>query len=120
MSRIRSNWNFSTEMRFIKIMRKFRISGWRRRSKLIGRPDFVFNKQKVVVFVDGDFWHGNPKACRIPKSNTEYWTAKIARNRQRDREVSRALRRDGWHVLRVWESSLKDEEAIAARLRLRL
>ena len=120
MSRIRSNGNYSTEIRFIRVMRRYGIAGWRRRSKLPGRPDFVFNRRKVVVFVDGDFWHGNPKKFRIPKSNCEYWEKKIAGNRKRDVEVSRELKRLGWRVVRLWESSLGDEEAIIAKLKLLL
>ncbi len=118
MSRIRSSGNYSTEVRFIGMMRRYGIAGWRRRSKLPGRPDFVFNKRKVVVFVDGDFWHGNPKKFRIPKSNCEYWEKKIAGNRKRDVEVTKELKRLGWRVLRVWESSLSDEEAVIAKLKL--
>ena len=120
MSRIRSNGNYSTELRFIKLMRQFNISGWRRKSKLIGRPDFVFNKPKVAVFIDGDFWHGNPKKSRLPKSNCEYWEKKITGNRTRDRIVTKALKNDGWRVLRIWESSLRDEEAVIARLQMLL
>lgn len=102
------------------MMRRYGIAGWRRRSKLPGRPDFVFNRRKVVVFVDGDFWHGNPKKFRIPKSNSEYWEKKIAGNRKRDVQVSRELKRLGWRVIRLWESSLGDEEAIIAKLKLLL
>jgi DNA mismatch endonuclease, patch repair protein len=118
MARIRSNGNYTTEVRFIRLMRQYKISGWRRRSKLPGRPDFIFTKCKVAVFIDGDFWHGNPKKFRIPKSNCDYWEQKIAGNRNRDHEVNKALRQMGWRVLRIWESSLKDEEAVIARLQL--
>jgi DNA mismatch endonuclease (patch repair protein) len=120
MSRIRSNGNYTTELRFLRLMRQYKISGWRRRSKLPGRPDFVFTKFKVAVFIDGDFWHGNPKKFRLPKSNCAYWEQKIAGNRRRDREVNKALKQLGWRVLRIWESSLKDEEAVVARLQLLL
>ena len=120
MSRIRSNGNYTTELRFIRLMRQYKIKGWRRKSKLPGRPDFVFGKCKLAVFIDGDFWHGNPKKYRIPKSNCEYWEQKIDRNRKRDREVNKALKEQGWRVLRVWESSLQDEEAVIARLQLLL
>jgi DNA mismatch endonuclease (patch repair protein) len=120
MSRIRSNGNYSTEVRFIQIMRRYKIAGWRRRTKLPGRPDFVFTKRKVVVFIDGDFWHGHPKKFRIPKSNSDYWQEKILGNQRRDREVTRDLKRLGWRVLRVWESSLGDEEAVVAKLKLLL
>jgi DNA mismatch endonuclease, patch repair protein len=118
MSRIRSNGNYSTELRFIRMMREYNIAGWRRKSKLPGRPDFVFTRKKLVVFVDGDFWHGNPKKFRLPKSNCDYWRNKILRNRIRDREINMTLRKMGWKVVRFWESSLKDEEAVMAKLKL--
>jgi DNA mismatch endonuclease (patch repair protein) len=120
MSRIRSSGNYTTELRFLRLMRAYKISGWRRRSKLPGRPDFVFTRHKVAVFIDGDFWHGNPKKFRIPKSNCDYWEQKITGNRKRDRQVNKELKRMGWRVLRIWESSLRDEEAIMARLQMLL
>lgn len=77
---------------------------------VFGRPDFVFPKQKVCVFVDGCFWHGCPKCCRIPKSNEEFWEMKILGNALRDVMVSGALRRQGWKVLRIWEHDLNQEK----------
>ena len=118
MSRIRSNGNYSTEIRFIRLMQQYKISGWRRRSKLPGKPDFLFTKQKLAVFIDGDFWHGNPRKFRIPKTNCDYWSAKIAKNRKRDKTITRLLRKSGWRVLRIWESSLLDAEAVMAKLNL--
>jgi DNA mismatch endonuclease (patch repair protein) len=118
MSRIRSNGNYSTEIRFIRMMWRYGVAGWRRRSKLPGRPDFIFTKCKVAVFIDGDFWHGNPKKFRIPKSNCSYWQEKIMGNRNRDRRINKELKTLGWRVIRYWESSLGDEEAIIAKLKL--
>ena len=83
-----------------------------------GKPDFVFPKHRLAVFIDGDFWHGNPMKYHCPKTNSYYWRAKIKRNRERDREVGRVLRKLGWKVLRFWESSLTNEEAIMGKLRL--
>jgi DNA mismatch endonuclease (patch repair protein) len=117
MAGIRSTRNTSTEMRLIAIMKRFKITGWRRGIKLPGKPDFVFRKVRVVVFVDGDFWHGNPRCKRLPKSNIEYWRPKIEGNIARDKEHTRALKKLGWHVIRLWESDLGDEEAVAAKLR---
>lgn len=77
-------------------------------SGLIGRPDFVFPKQKVVVFVDGCFWHACPRCGHTPKSNQRYWSPKLLRNRNRDKTVSRQLRRNGWNVLRLWEHEIRD------------
>ena len=119
MSRIRSQGNRTTELRFLRLCRRYGIKGWKRGSKLFGRPDFVFLSAKLVVFVDGDFWHGNPKTHRPPKSNVEYWTKKILTNKRRDRLVNRTLKGQGWRVFRVWESDLRsDIEAVMAKLRL--
>ena len=117
MSRIRSTGNKSTELRLIGVMRKNHITGWRRGSCLPGKPDFVFPARRIAIFVDGDFWHGNPDRFSQPTTNTDYWTAKIAGNKARDKKVSRQLSRKGWRVLRLWESELRHENAVAQRLR---
>lgn len=70
--------------------------------------DLVFSSERVAVFVDGCFWHGCALHCRLPKSNAEYWTAKVARNLTRDRETDQTLRRAGWIVIRVWEHDRVD------------
>lgn len=103
MSRIRSSNNASTELRAIQEFKRAGLRGWRRRQPLLGSPDFVFPKARVAVFVDGCFWHGHPRLARIPKTNRAFWEAKIARNKARDREVNRGLRRLGWTVVRIWE-----------------
>jgi DNA mismatch endonuclease, patch repair protein len=117
MSRIRSQGNAATELRFIEIARKYKVVGWRRGSNLPGKPDFIFPRERIAVFVDGDFWHGNPRKFRLPRSNVDYWAKKILANKRRDRRISRLLRSLGWSVLRFWQTSLRDEEAIVARLR---
>lgn len=120
MAAIKGRGNKDTELRLIAIMRVAGITGWRRNSKLPGRPDFVFRAAKLAVFVDGCFWHGCRKHGRNPSSNREYWLPKLERNQRRDREVTRALKRRGWTVLRLWEHSLKDPGAVARRLLLRI
>jgi len=72
----------------------------------VGKPDFVFPDQRLAVFVDGCFWHGCPLHGTNPATNREFWSEKITRNRQRDREVNRALRALGWRILRIWEHEL--------------
>lgn len=67
------------------------------------RPDIVFTRQRVAVFVDGCFWHGCPTHMSWPKSNRKFWGTKIARNRQRDREQDALLHDAGWTVVRIWE-----------------
>ncbi|GEP45019.1 very short patch repair endonuclease [Brevifollis gellanilyticus] len=137
MSLIRSRGNKDTELRMIEVFRQQGIKGWRRhvaisfqvRSSPLTvsgapltkkvRPDFVFREAKVVVFVDGCFWHGCPEHYRRPGSRQEFWDAKIARNQARDIEVARELRRGGWRVMRLWEHDLarKREKRLLARLR---
>lgn len=106
MSRIRGKGNKTTELRLMSVFRSNGITGWRRGSKLVGRPDFVFPRLRLAVFVDGCFWHGCPLHGSKPSSNKRFWRDKIARNRQRDRQVNLALKAKGWRVLRVWEHEL--------------
>lgn len=121
MARVRSTGNKSTELRLIALMHGAAITGWRRHQKLPGTPDFAFPKAKLAVFVDGDFWHGHPATCRIPRTNRNYWLRKIHSNRQRDALVIHALRRKHWRVLRVWESDLRNGPAsVIRRLRAKL
>ena len=116
MSRIRSHRNKDTELRLISIFREFRVTGWRRRAKLLGNPDFVFRREKVAVFVDGCFWHGCPRCYRAPTSNENYWNAKHARNRLRDKLVTKGLRRLGWRVIRIWEHQLRNPRVALSRI----
>ena len=67
------------------------------------RADIVFPRRRLVVFVDGCFWHGCPEHCRVPTRNRTYWQAKLERNMTRDARVGAALTAAGWRVLRVWE-----------------
>lgn len=106
MRAVRSRGNKVTELAFVHLLQRHRITGWRRGVRLIGNPDFVFRLARVAVFVDGCFWHGCPRHCRMPKGNRSYWSRKIAGNRARDRQVARRLRATGWRVLHVWEHEL--------------
>jgi DNA mismatch endonuclease, patch repair protein len=86
------------------------------------RPDIVFARAKVAVFVDGCYWHGCPEhGQRETRRNSSYWTAKIARNRERDSEQEERLQRAGWRVLRFWEHENPSEltDVVAAVLRAR-
>jgi len=115
MSRIRSHGNKSTEASLAKLFRSQKICGWRRQMEIRGgqktkfrvKPDFVFGKQKLAVFVDGCFWHGCPRHGHQPRDNRKFWKNKFARNQARDRFVNRTLRRLGWRIIRIWECSLK-------------
>jgi DNA mismatch endonuclease, patch repair protein len=119
MSRILSHGNAATELRFIRLLKNSGITGWRRRYPLHGKPDFVFLKVRLVVFVDGCFWHGCPRCYSEPKSNRAFWRRKIATNRERALAVNRSLRKSGWRVLRVWQHELKRRNELRLIWRVR-
>ena len=80
---------------------------------LPGKPDLVFPRYKSVLQINGCFWHGHScHLCRLPKSNKEYWTGKIARNIERDISNRQSLYDEGWRVLTVWECALRGRERI--------
>ncbi len=87
------------------------------RSDLPGKPDLVFPARRKVIFVHGCFWHQQGR-CRLsrPASNVEFWEAKFARNKKRDRSVLRRLRRAGWSAYVVWECKLKDRDRLLAAI----
>ena len=90
--------------------------------RLPGHPDLVLRKYRTCIFVNGCFWHGhhinlqfddlqftisNSECCKIPKTNRDFWVAKIRRNKERDKEEQRKLAKMGWHCITVWECELK-------------
>ena len=89
---------------------------FRVRSRLPGRPDIIFTRAKLAVFVDGCFWHSCPVHGTAPKSNQSYWDVKLAGNRARDERVSAEIAKVGWHCLRIWEHEVKEDLAGAVRL----
>ncbi|MCC6501031.1 MAG: DNA mismatch endonuclease Vsr [Anaerolineales bacterium] len=107
MAAIHSKNTHSTERRLRAGLVSARISGWRMNAKdLAGRPDFVFDKKKIVIFVDGCFWHGC-KCKRLSKTHKSFWKNKIETNISRDKRASRILRKQGWKVVRIKEHELK-------------
>jgi len=91
---------------------------YRLSSRLPGKPDLVFPAARVAVFVDSCFWHACPKHCRCPKGNKGYWSAKLQRNKKRDRLVSAQCQKLGWTAIRVWEHSIKTRpDACVARIK---
>jgi DNA mismatch endonuclease (patch repair protein) len=85
------------------------------RPGLPGRPDIVFPARRKAVFVHGCFWHRHQRCCRTPKSRLDFWGPKFAENRRRDLRNQRALRKQGWDFLVVWECELRDTDALASR-----
>lgn len=108
MRAIKSANNATTERKLRAHFSQLGIRGWRiRLSGLPGCPDFVFPALKIALFVDGCFWHGCPRCGHLPKTNIEYWSTKLARNKIRDRRVNRELRSAGFTVIRYWECAVK-------------
>ena len=106
--------------------RALRSAVWRRGLRfrkhvrgMAGSPDLVFSRQRVCVFCDGDYWHGRRWAHLSKqlarRANGQYWLAKIAANRARDRRSTRQLRASGWTVIRLWETDVLADPETAAR-----
>ncbi|MCB1995381.1 MAG: very short patch repair endonuclease [Burkholderiaceae bacterium] len=125
MSRIRGKGNKSTELALAIAFRRAGIKGWRHhvvirlklgprvalrvgKPVLVVRPDFVFRREKVVVFVDGCFWHQCPLHSKVPENNRVFWAQKLARNVERDRLHDRELKKAGWRVRRIWEHEVSN------------
>jgi DNA mismatch endonuclease (patch repair protein) len=116
MAAITSKGNKSTERRLRAFLVKAGIGGWSLHgSAEIGSPDFTFSRPKIAVFVHGCFWHSCPRCGHVPKTNSPYWTAKLERNRSRDRRVQRAARDRGYVVVRIWECDLRERPTACVR-----
>ncbi len=118
MSHIRST-DTKPELRVRRIVRELGYPGYRLHVRgLPGSPDIVFKGRKIVLFVNGCFWHGHSCLGKRgkPATHKKFWTEKITRNKARDKRVVAELRRDGWHVMTIWECELKNEERLRARL----
>jgi len=121
MSRIRAK-NTKPEM----LVRKFlHAQGFRytlQNKKLPGKPDIVLPKYKTIIFINGCFWHGhaNCKYFVVPKTRTKFWLNKITANKTNDERAVKALRKDGWKVITIWECKLKPgkvEKTLSALLK---
>lgn len=118
MQNIRSTGT-KPERMIMEALKKRRIYFAAYVSKIKGKPDIVFRRKKVAVFIDSDFWHGHPERCIMPKTNPEYWSQKIAGNRKRDEQVNKELSENGWTVIRLWEYDIKHnfEQSLAVVLK---
>lgn len=106
MSRIKCK-NTKPELVIRKLLSSNGIRGYRLNYKLTGKPDIVFTKYKLAIFIDGCFWHKCPKCFISPDKNKIFWKKKINGNVQRDNDVNKILKKEGWTVLRFWEHLLK-------------
>ena len=88
---------------------------YRIHAKLPGRPDIIFPALKIAIFVDGCFWHRCPEHGVMPKTNREFWKAKLSGIVKRDRKIGKELKRLGWHVLRYWEHQVEADLEMVSR-----
>jgi DNA mismatch endonuclease (patch repair protein) len=118
MSRVKGRGNAATELRLVAMFKARGIHGWRRHAEVFGRPDLVFYRSRVAVFVDGCFWHGCPRHGSLPSARREFWRPKLEQNRTRDALVNRGLTDRGWRVLRIWQHELlrRNEGRLLARI----
>lgn len=108
MSRIRGS-NTSPERAVRAGLRAAGVVGYRIHSSLLGKPDVVFPKARLVVFIDGCFWHRCPVDYREPSTRQDFWRKKIEGNVARDRQVNRILASKGWKIMRIWEHEVKEQ-----------
>jgi DNA mismatch endonuclease (patch repair protein) len=108
MQSIRSK-NTVPELLVMNELKRSKIYFAKHTDKVTGKPDIVFRRKKLAVFIDSDFWHCNPQKFIMPKTNKEYWKRKIKKNIDRDKYVNQELRKMGWKILRFWESDIKKD-----------
>lgn len=119
MSRVK-NKNTELELHLRKALWAEGIR-YRLQTDLPGKPDFLFVRPKLVVFVDGCFWHGCPTHGQLPKTNMDFWANKIKKNIERDLHVNALLEERGWRVIRCWQHEVKrDLPGCISRIRAAL
>jgi len=106
MSHIRGK-NTGPEIKLRKLLWTRGVRGYRIHYNLPGKPDIVFTKKKIVIFVDGCFWHKCPICFQEPDTRKEFWMKKIGTNVDRDLKITKQLQEEGWTVLRFWEHEIR-------------
>jgi DNA mismatch endonuclease (patch repair protein) len=120
MSRIRGK-DTAPEIKFRKLLWAEGIRGYRIHFNLPGKPDIVFTKKKIVVFIDGCLWHKCPVCFQEPETRKEFWMKKIQSNVDRDIRNNQNLTADGWIVIRIWEHEIRKEpDRVLEKMRILL
>jgi DNA mismatch endonuclease (patch repair protein) len=106
------------ERRLWGLLARMRLKKWKKNDEtIVGKPDVVFDKKRVALFVDGCFWHGCRRCQRKrPKTNHMYWKRKIERNVELARLHNRRLRKHGWRSVRIWEHEMTDAARVKTRI----
>lgn len=108
MSSIRAK-NTGPEVKLRKLLFAKGIRGYRIHYNFPGKPDIVFTKKKIAIFIDGCFWHKCPVCFQEPETHKEFWMKKIESNINRDKNVNDNLKKEGWTVIRIWEHEIRKE-----------
>ena len=106
MSRIKGK-NTGPEVKLRKLLYAHGIRGYRVHCNLKGKPDIVFVKKRIAIFIDGCFWHKCPVCFQEPETRKEFWMKKIQSNVDRDNKVNTQLKDEGWIVMRFWEHDVR-------------
>jgi DNA mismatch endonuclease, patch repair protein len=114
MSQIRGK-DTRPEVRLRKLLWSEGIRGYRIHYRLPGKPDIVFTKKKIAIFIDGCFWHKCPVCYQEPETRKDFWIKKIHSNIDRDKNVDEKLKNDGWTVIRIWEHEIRKDPENAVR-----
>jgi DNA mismatch endonuclease (patch repair protein) len=106
------------EEKVASLLKKLGIKYCRNVKSLPGQPDFLIKSAKIVIFVHGCFWHAhsNCKLARRPRTNKAFWVRKAIDNKRRDQRKNRLLRKQGWHVLTIWQCSLRRPDKVSRRI----
>jgi DNA mismatch endonuclease (patch repair protein) len=108
MSKIHGE-NTGPEIKIRKMLFARGIRGYRIQFNIPGKPDLVFTKKKIAIFIDGCFWHKCPVCFQEPETRKEFWMKKIGSNVERDKKVNQQLQDEGWRVIRIWEHEIRKE-----------
>ena len=106
MSRIKGK-NTGPEVKLRKLLYFNGIRGYRVHYNLPGKPDIVFVKKRIAIFIDGCFWHKCPICFQEPETRKEFWMKKIHSNVERDKKTNDKLQKEGWNVIRIWEHEIR-------------
>lgn len=117
MSKIRGK-NTGPEVKLRKLLWSQGIRGYRTHYNVSGKPDIVFIKKKIAIFIDGCFWHKCPVCFQEPETRKEFWMKKIQSNVERDKKVNEQLKVEGWTVMRFWEHDIrKKPDAVIKKIK---
>jgi DNA mismatch endonuclease (patch repair protein) len=108
MSRIKGK-NTGPEVNLRKLLFAKGVRGYRIHYKLSGKPDIVFTRKKIAIFIDGCFWHKCPVCFKEPETRKEFWMKKINSNVERDNNFNNKLQNEGWTVIRFWEHDVRKQ-----------